>query len=69
MKKGARMTFEEAFDYMRSLSSFGEEKIREVLSEQSKPGADYILKDEDSNTSFQIRYTEQDGYIIDALFS
>ena len=68
-EKGAPMTFEEAFDYMRSLSSFGEEKIREVLTEHSKPGSDHILKDEDSNTSFQIRYTEQDGYIIDALFS
>ncbi len=64
------MTYEEAFDYMRSLSSFGEDKIREVLTEHSQQtGSDFILKDEDSNTSFQIRYTEQDGFIIDALFS
>jgi hypothetical protein len=64
------MTYEEAFDYIRSLSSFGEEKIREVLQEHSQTsGSEYILKDEDSNTSFQIRYTEQEGFIIDALFS
>jgi hypothetical protein len=64
------MTYEEAFDYLRSLSSFGDEKIREVLTEHSKPSvSDFILKDEDTNTSFQIRYTEQDGYIIEALFS
>ena len=64
------MTFEEAFDYIRSLSGFGEEKIREVLTENSQTsGSEYILKDEDSNTSFQIRYTEKDGFIIDALFS
>ena len=64
------MTFEEAFDYLRSLSSLGEEKIREVLTEHSKQfGSEYVLQDEDSNTSFQIRYTEKDGFIIDALFS
>jgi len=64
------MTHEEAFDYIRSLSSIEEDKIRDVLAERSKEsGSEYILKDEDSNTSFQIRYTEQDGFIIDALFS
>ncbi|MCI0412541.1 hypothetical protein L0222_07030 [bacterium] len=64
------MTNEEAFDYIRSLSSLEEDKIREVLAAQSKQsGSEYILKDEDSSTSFQIRYNEQDGFIIDALFS
>ena len=64
------MTFEEAFDYLRSLSSFSEDKIREVLTERSEVvGSEYILKDEDSGTNFDIRYTEQDGFIIDALFS
>ena len=64
------MTFEEAFDYLRSLSSFSEDKIREVLTERSGVvGPEYILKDEDSGTNFDIRYTEQDGFIIDALFS
>ena len=64
------MTFEEAFDYLRSLSSLNEEKIREVLTERSAiSGSEYILKDEDSGTNFDIRYTDQDGFIIDALFS
>ncbi len=64
------MTFEEAFDYMRSLSSMKEERIREVLNEQSQTvGSEIILADEDSGTSFQIRYTATDGFIIDALFS
>jgi hypothetical protein len=64
------MTNEEAFDYIRSLSSIEEDKIREVLTERSKEaGSEYILKDEDSGTSFQIRYNEQDGFTIDALFS
>jgi hypothetical protein len=63
------MTFEEAFDYLRSLSSFNEEKIREVLTERSEKVGEYILKDEDSGTNFDIRYTEKDGFIIDALFS
>lgn len=64
------MTNEEAFDYIRSISSIEENKIRDVLAERSKePGSEYILKDEDSGTSFQIRYTEQDGFTIDALFS
>jgi hypothetical protein len=64
------MTYEEAFDYIRSLSSFGEDRIKEVLSEHSqKSGSESIVKDEDSNTSFQIRYTEKEGFIIDALFS
>lgn len=64
------MTFEEAFDYLRSLSSLSEDKIREVLKEQSgTSGSEYILKDEDSGTNFDIRFTERDGFIIDALFS
>ena len=64
------MTNEEAFDYIRSISSIEEDKIREVLTERAKEaGSEYILKDEDSGTSFQIRYTEQDGFTIDALFS
>jgi hypothetical protein len=64
------MTFEEAFDYLRSLSSFSEDKIREVLKERSGvTDTEYLLKDEDSGTNFDIRYTEQDGFIIDALFS
>jgi hypothetical protein len=63
------MTFEEAFDYLRSLSSFNEDKIREVLKERSGTVGEYILKDEDSGTNFDIRYTEKDGFIIDALFS
>jgi hypothetical protein len=64
------MTYEEAFDYIRSISSIQEDRIRDVLTERSnESGSEYILKDEDSNTSFQIRYTEKDGFIIDALFS
>ena len=64
------MTFEEAFDYLRSLSSLTEEKIREVLTERSEiSGSEYLLKDEDSGTNFDIRYSEQDGFTIDALFS
>ena len=64
------MTYEEAFDYLRSLSSFGEEKIRDVLTQHSqKPGSEDVVPDEDTNTSFQIRYTEKDGFTIDALFS
>jgi hypothetical protein len=63
------MTFEEAFDYIRSLSSFSEDKIREVLKERSGTAGEYILKDEDSGTNFDIRYTDKDGFIIDALFS
>ena len=63
------MTFEEAFDYLRSLSSFNEDKIREVLTERSGAVGEYMLKDEDSGTNFDIRYTEKDGFIIDALFS
>jgi len=64
------MTFEEAFDYLRSLSSLNEEKIREVLTERSGiSGSEYILKDEDSGTNFDIRYSDQDGFTIDALFS
>jgi hypothetical protein len=64
------MTFEEAFDYLRSLSSLSEDKIREVLTERSATEAsEFILKDEDSGTNFDIRYTEKDGFIIDALFS
>lgn len=63
------MTFEEAFDYMRSLSSMKEETIREILNERTKtPGEEFQIADEDSATSFQIRYTEADGYTIDALF-
>lgn len=64
------MTNEEAFDYIRSLSSIDEDRIRAVLAEHSKEsGSEYILKDEDSGTSFEIRYNEQDGFTIDALFS
>jgi|GEM_PF-3422507 len=68
--KELNMTFEEAFDYLRSLSSLGEDKIREVLTERSGAAdSEYLLKDEDSGTNFDIRYTEKDGFIIDALFS
>lgn len=64
------MTFEEAFDYLRSLSSLSEDKIRDVLKERSGMGdSEYILKDEDSGTNFDIRYSEKDGFTIDALFS
>ena len=64
------MTFEEAFDYLRSLSSLSEDKIREVLTERSASDtSEFLLKDEDSGTNFDIRYSEKDGFIIDALFS
>ena len=63
------MTFEEAFDYVRSLSSLKEDRIREVLNERARePDTEFTLLDEDSGTSFQIRYTQADGFRIDAIF-
>ena len=63
------MTFEEAFDYIRSLSSMNEEDIRVVLNERShQPGTEFKLADENSGMSFLIRYTDADGYNIDAVF-
>ena len=63
------MSFEEAFDYIRSLSSLNEERIKEILNERSQePDQEFILSDEDSGTSFHIRFTQTDGFTIDAVF-
>jgi hypothetical protein len=63
------MTFEESFDYIRSLSSMDEESIKTVLNERmSQPNSEYMLVDENSGTSFQIRYNNDDGFTIDAIF-
>jgi len=63
------MTFEEAFDYIRSLSSLNEEAIRTVLNERSRqPGSEFTLADENSGMSFLIRFTDVDGYNIEAVF-
>jgi len=63
------MTFEEAFDYIRSLSSMNEEAIKDVLNERSqKPDSEFTLSDENSGTSFNILYTQADGFKIDAIF-
>ena len=64
-----KMTFEEAFDYIRSLSSMKEDSIREVLQERSGlAGSEFLLADEDSGMKFNIKYTNEDGFIVDALF-
>lgn len=63
------MTFEESFDYIRSLSSMDEESIKQVLNQRmSEPNSEYTLTDENSGQSFQIRYTTEDGFTIDAIF-
>ena len=63
------MTFEEAFDYIRSLSSMNEDAIKDVLNERSqKPDSEFTLSDENSGTSFNILYTQADGFKIDAIF-
>jgi hypothetical protein len=63
------MTFEESFDYIRSLSSMDEESIQKVLKERmTQPNSEYTLTDENSGQSFQIRYSSEDGFTIDAIF-
>jgi len=62
------MTYEEAFDYIRSISSMKEGKIREALEERMKEAGESVLADEDSGTSFQIRFDNADGFTIDAIF-
>jgi hypothetical protein len=63
------MTFEESFDYIRSLSSMDEESIKQVLNQRmNEPNSDYTLTDENSGQSFQIKYTREDGFTIDAIF-
>jgi len=66
--RGATMTYEEAFDYIRSISSMKEEQIREALEERMKETGESVLADEDSGTSFQIRFNSADGFTIDAIF-
>jgi hypothetical protein len=63
------MTFEESFDYIRSLSSMDEESIQKVLKDRmTQPNSEYTLTDENSGQSFQIRYSSEDGFTIDAIF-
>jgi hypothetical protein len=63
------MTFEESFDYIRSLSSMDEESIQKVLKERmTQPNSEYTLTDENSGQSFRIRYSSEDGFTIDAIF-
>ena len=63
------MTFEEAFDYLRSLSGMKEDAIRNLLNERiQEPGTEFIVVDEDSGTSFKVLYTEADGYSVEAIF-
>lgn len=63
------MTFEESFDYIRSLSSMDEESIKQVLNQRmTEPNSEYTLTDENSGQAFQIRYTTEDGFTIDAIF-
>lgn len=46
-----------------------EESIKQVLNQRmSEPNSEYTLTDENSGQSFQIRYTTEDGFTIDAIF-
>lgn len=62
------MTYEEAFDYIRSLSSMRDAAIKEVLDERVKEKGEYRLSDEDSGAAFLIRYDDSNGFTIDAVF-
>ena len=62
------MTYEEAFDYIRSLSSMREGAIKEVLDQRIKEKGEFKLSDEDSGAAFLIRYDDSNGFTIDAVF-
>lgn len=46
-----------------------EESIKQVLNQRmTEPNSEYTLTDENSGQAFQIRYTTEDGFTIDAIF-